>query len=66
MKKKEPGYDLITGQVVRALSEKGLAKFLYLINVSLSLKYMPLQWLVADIIMILKPDKPHLMINQID
>jgi hypothetical protein len=56
--KKAPGYDLITGQIVKALPEKGLRKLLYLINASLRMKYVPLQWKVAEVIMILKPDKP--------
>lgn len=56
--KKAPGYDLITNQIIKALPEKGLRKLLNIINASLRLKYVPMQWKVAEVIMIPKPNKP--------
>lgn len=56
--RKSPGYDLITGQIIKALPEKGLRKLLHIINASFRLKYVPRQWKVAEVIMIPKPNKP--------
>jgi len=56
--KKAPGYDLITGQILKALPKKGLQKLLHLINAAIRLKYVPRQWKVAEVIMIPKPGKP--------
>lgn len=54
---KAPGYDLITGKVLKALPDNGIRKLLYIINASLRLQYVPSQWKVAEVIMILKPGK---------
>lgn len=54
---KAPGYDLITTKVLKELPEKGLRLFLYIINSSIRLKYVPTQWKVAEVIMIPKPGK---------
>ena len=55
--KKAPGYDLITGQIVKAVPEKGLRKLVQIINAVFRLKYVPRQWKVAEVIMIPKPGK---------
>lgn len=56
--KKAPGYDLITGQVLKQLPDKGLRKLLHVINAAFRLRYVPRQWKVAEVIMIPKPGKP--------
>jgi hypothetical protein len=56
--RKAPGYDLITGQIVKAIPVKGLRKLVQIINAAFRLKYVPRQWKVAEVIMILKPGKP--------
>lgn len=56
--RKAPGYDLITGQIIKALPEKALIKLLHIINAAFRLRYVPRQWKVAEVIMILKPGKP--------
>lgn len=54
---KAPGYDLITGNVIKQLPEEGVRMLLYIINAALRLKYVPRCWKVAEVIMILKPGK---------
>lgn len=56
--KKSPGFDLITGQILKELPRKGIVKLTYLINASFRLRYVPMQWKVAEVIMIPKPGKP--------
>jgi hypothetical protein len=56
--KKAPGYDLITGQVIKELPEKAVHKLLLIINAAFRQKLVPRQWKVAEVIMIQKPDKP--------
>lgn len=56
--KKAPGYDLITGRVLRELPDVGIVYLTQLFNAILKLKYFPPQWKVALVKMILKPDKP--------
>lgn len=56
--KKAPGYDLITGQVLRQLPRKVLVKITKIINASIKLRYVPQLWKVAEVIMIPKPGKP--------
>lgn len=55
--RKTPGYDLITGEVLKELPEKALMKLLHLINAAIRLKYVPAQWKVAEVIMIPKVGK---------
>jgi len=55
--KKAPGYDLITGQVLKMLPTKGLRMLLILINTSFRLMYIPAPWKMAEMMMILKPGK---------
>lgn len=56
--KKAPGFDLITGEILKQLPRKALVKLTYLINAAFRLKYVPKLWKVAEIVMILKPGKP--------
>lgn len=55
--KKAPGYDLITGKIIKKLTDKAVKKLLFIINACFRLRYVPLQWKVAEIIMINKPGK---------
>lgn len=55
--KKAPGYDLITGRVLRELPEHGLVYLTQLYNAVLRTSFYPPQWKVAEIIMIVKPGK---------
>lgn len=55
--KKAPGYDLIT-VLMKELPRKGIVKLTYLINAAFRLRYVPMQWKVTEVIMILKPGKP--------
>jgi hypothetical protein len=56
--KKSPGYDLITGKIIKELPIMGTKYLLQLFNVILLLNYFPNQWKVAQIFLILKPGKP--------
>lgn len=56
--KKAPGFDLITGEILKQLPKKGIVKLTYLFNAAARLKYVPYIWKVAEVIMILKPGKP--------
>lgn len=40
---KAPGYDLITGKVLKELPEKGIRLFMYIINSCVRLKFVPTQ-----------------------
>ncbi|KAL0270294.1 UNVERIFIED_CONTAM: hypothetical protein PYX00_007756 [Menopon gallinae] len=55
--RKAPGWDLITGKVVRELSPKCLRILTIIYNSILRLGYFPSLWKVADIIMLPKPGK---------
>lgn len=56
--RKAPGYDLITGFLLRKLPKKGVVFITRLFNAVLQASYMPSQWKVAQIIMLPKPSKP--------
>jgi hypothetical protein len=56
--KKSPGYDLITGKILKELSTIGTKYLTQLFNAILILNYFLTQWKVAQIILILKPGKP--------
>lgn len=56
--KKSPGYDLITGEVLRHLPRKAVVKLTTIINATFRLKHVPDLWKVAEVIMIAKPGKP--------
>jgi hypothetical protein len=55
---KAPGYDLITGEILKKLPEVGLSAITYLYNSILRTGYFPGQWKVSQIVTILKPGKP--------
>jgi hypothetical protein len=55
--KKAPGYDLITGKILKELSQKGLKAITQIYNAILQTEYFPCQWKVGQIIMIVKPGK---------
>jgi hypothetical protein len=58
--KKSPGYDLITGKILKEPPIVGIKYLTQLFNAVLLLNYFPFQWKVAQIILILKPGKlPH-------
>lgn len=60
--KKAPGYDLITGQVLKELPRKGIVLLTVIYNAILRLEYFPSQWKVSQIVVIAKPGKP---LNQV-
>lgn len=55
--KKAPGFDLITGQILKKLPRKGIVKLTNLINAPFRLKHVPELWKVAEV-MIPKVGKP--------
>ncbi|CAG9828874.1 unnamed protein product [Diabrotica balteata] len=55
--KKAPGYDLITGELLKNLPRKAIVKLTHLINAALRLRYILRLWKVAEVIMIAKPGK---------
>lgn len=55
--KKAPGYDLVTGQILKELPRKAVVMLTQLFNAVLRLKYFPAQWKVAEIILIHKQGK---------
>ena len=55
--KKSPGYDLITGEILKNLPRKAIIKLTNLVN-AFRLKFVPIAWKCAEVIMILKPGKP--------
>jgi hypothetical protein len=58
--KKSPGYDLMTGKILKELSPFCIQYLTQLFNAILLHGYFPAQWKLAQIILILKPGKlPH-------
>lgn len=55
--KKAPGYDLITGKILKELPDKALRLLTIIYNAILRLNYYPTQWKVAQIILLPKPGK---------
>jgi hypothetical protein len=55
---KAPGYDLITGEILKQLPTAGISAISYIFNSILHTGYFPGQWKVSQIITILKPEKP--------
>lgn len=55
--KEAPGFDLITGEVLKQLPRKGILKMINLMNATFRLKYVPKLWKIAEVIMIPKPGK---------
>lgn len=56
--KKSPGYDLITNRILQELPESGIIYLTSLFNAMTKHQFIPLEWKVAKIIMLLKPNKP--------
>ena len=56
--KKAPGYDLITGKVLKELPEKGIRYITQIFNAILRTGHFPDQWKVAQVLLIPKPGKP--------
>lgn len=56
--KKAPGFDLISGEILKQLPKKAIIKLTNLINAAFRLKYVPSLWKIAEVIMIPKPAKP--------
>lgn len=56
--KKSPGYDLITGEILKHLPKKAIIKITYLINATFRLLYVPAAWKVSEVIMLAKLGKP--------
>lgn len=54
---KAPGFDLITGQILKHLPRKGITMLTYLFNAAFRLRFVPSCWKVAEVIMLLKPGK---------
>jgi hypothetical protein len=54
---KAPGYDLITGKILKELSRKGFRAVTQICNAILRLEYFPCHWKVGQVIMIAKPGK---------
>lgn len=42
--KKAPGFDLITGQILKQLPQKGIVMLTYLFNAAFRLKHVPASW----------------------
>lgn len=55
--KKSPGYDLITGRLLKKLPPEGLRFLTFLFNAILRTCFFPPQWKVAQVTMICKPGK---------
>lgn len=55
--KKAPGFDLITGEILKQLPKKGIVKLTHLINAVFRLKHVPILWKTAEVIMVPKPGK---------
>jgi len=56
--RKTPGYDLISGKVLKELPKKAVTLLTILYNSILRLSYYPLLWKFAQIIMVPKDGKP--------
>lgn len=54
---KAPGYDLITVKILKELPYKCIIKLTHLFNAAVRLRYVPIQWKIAEVIMIPKPGK---------
>lgn len=56
--KKSPGFDLISAVILKQLPPAALKKMVTIFNAVISLKYIPLQWKKAEVIVLLKSGKP--------
>lgn len=60
---KSPGYDSITGKLLKELPRKGVMFLTFLFNAMLRLDYVPVQFKRAQLIVIPKPGKPLNQLN---
>lgn len=56
--KKAPGFDLITGEVLKHLPRKAVVFLTMLFNAIMRVQHFPMLWKVSQICMIAKPGKP--------
>ena len=56
--KKAPGFDKISGLILKNLPKKALMKLVSIFNAVIRCKFIPSQWKIAEIFVLLKPDKP--------
>lgn len=56
--KKAPGFDLITGEILKQLPPITLIKLTKIMNAIFRLKHIPIYWKTAEVIMVNKPGKP--------
>jgi len=61
--RKSPGFDLITAEVLRKLPMKCIDKIVHIINRCFQLRYVPIHWKVAEVIMLPKPGKPSHLVS---
>jgi hypothetical protein len=54
---KAPGYELITGKILKELPKKGLQAITQIFNAIFRLEYFPRHWKIGQVIMIPKPGK---------
>lgn len=55
--KKAPGFDKISGLLLKNLPNKAIMKLVCIFNAVIKIKYIPQQWKIAEIFVLLKPDK---------
>lgn len=55
--RKSPGFDLISGKIIKELPSSGIKLLTHIFNAILRIHYFPIQWKVAEIKMIKKPGK---------
>ena len=56
--KKAPGFDKISGLILKNLPNRAIMKLVSIFNAVIRCKYIPSQWKIAEIFVLLKPDKP--------
>jgi len=56
--RKAPGYDLITGEILKQLPRKAIIFITYLYNAILRTTHFPILWKFSHVKMIIKPNKP--------
>lgn len=55
--RKSPGYDLLTGEILKQLPQKIITKLTTIINATFKLQYVSIYWKIAEVIMFNKPGK---------
>ena len=54
---KTPGFDLINGKIIKELLPKAVRMLTIIFNTTLILRYFPIHWKAAQVIMLLKSGK---------